>query len=332
MDLSTKYLGLALAHPIIPGASPLCDDLDTVKKLADAGAPALVMHSLFEEQVVQEQETTSSVLEDTTDRMVEARTFFPKPHEFRFGPDEYLNQIQRIKKAAGVPVIASLNGSTAAGWLGYAKQIEQAGADALELNVYFLAANPQESGPMVEQRVLDTLRTVKRAVSIPVSIKLSPFYSSVANMASQLDQLGADGIVLFNRFYQPDIDLDALEVVPSLQLSSPDELLLRLRWLAVLSGQVKASLCASGGVHSATDVVKAIMAGADCVQTVSVLLKKGPEHLAALVKGLATWMEDHEYDSVQQMRGSMSHRNCPNPSALERANYARVLQSWRANV
>ena len=228
-----------------------------------------------------------------------------------------------------MPVIGSLNGTSPAGWLNYAKLIEQAGADALELNVYYLATQAWETSETVERRTLESLKTVKQAVKIPVSVKLSPFYSSLANLAKQLDDAGADGLILFNRFYQPDIDVEELEVVPSLQLSDSSELLLRLRWLAILSGHFKGSLACSGGVHSHLDAIKAVMTGAHAVQLVSVLLKRGPEYVATLRDGMARWMEEHEYASIEQMLGSMSHQNSPNPQALERANYMRILQGWK---
>jgi dihydroorotate dehydrogenase (fumarate) len=329
MDLSTTYLGLALANPLVAGASPMVDDLDTVKKLEDAGCAAIVMHSLFEEQITREQLGTVMDMESHADSFAEALSYFPQPQEFRLGPESYLEQIRRIKAAVKVPVIGSLNGTSPAGWLDYAKLIEQAGADALELNVYYLATQAWETSEAVERRALDGLKTVKAAVKIPVAVKLSPFYSSLAHLAKQLDDAGADGLVLFNRFYQPDLDVEELEVVPSLKLSDSSELLLRLRWLAILSGHVKGSLACSGGVHTPLDAIKAMMAGAHAVQVVSALLQRGPAYLATLRDGMASWMEEHEYASLEQMQGSMSHQNSPNPQALERANYMRILQGWK---
>jgi dihydroorotate dehydrogenase (fumarate) len=329
MDLSTKYLGLNLPHPLMAGASPMVDDLDTVKRLEDAGCAAIVMHSLFEEQITREQLGTEMDMELHAEAFAEALSYFPQPKEYRLGPEQYLEQIRRIKAAVKVPVIGSLNGTSPAGWLNYAKLIEQAGADALELNVYYLATQAWETSETVERRTLESLKTVKQAVKIPVSVKLSPFYSSLANLAKQLDDAGADGLILFNRFYQPDIDVEELEVVPSLQLSDSSELLLRLRWLAILSGHFKGSLACSGGVHSHLDAIKAVMTGAHAVQLVSVLLKRGPEYVATLRDGMARWMEEHEYASIEQMLGSMSHQNSPNPQALERANYMRILQGWK---
>jgi dihydroorotate dehydrogenase (fumarate) len=329
MDLSTTYLGFKLSNPLMPGASPLVDDLDNVKQLEDAGAAAIVMHSLFEEQITQEQLGHLYNVEMHEESFAEALSYFPRAEEYRLGPDKYLEQIRKIKAAVKVPVIGSLNGTSPAGWLDYAKLIEQAGADALELNVYYLATEAWETSESVERRTLEAVRVVKGAVKIPVAVKLSPFHSSLANLTKQLDEEGADALVLFNRFYQPDIDVEELEVVPSLQLSDSSELLLRLRWLAILSGHVKGSLACSGGVHSPLDAIKAVMAGAHAVQLVSALLKRGPEYLKTVRDGMEHWMEEHEYSSLTQMHASMSHQKSPNPQALERANYMRILQGWR---
>jgi dihydroorotate dehydrogenase (fumarate) len=329
MDLSTTYLGLSLPHPLMPGASPLVDDLDMVKRLEDAGAAAIVMHSLFEEQITGERAHTLRQIEAHTDSFSEAPSYFPDRPGLSVGPEFYLEQIRRIKAAVRVPVIGSLNGTTATGWLDYARMIQQAGADALELNFYVVATDPLENGQTVEQRALDILRKVKASVTIPVAVKLSPFFCSFAHFASQLDGLGADGLVLFNRFYQPDIDVETLEVVPRLQLSDSSELLLRLRWLAILSGHVRASLAVTGGVHTAVDAIKAVMAGAHAVQLVSALLQHGPEHLNTIREEMVRWMDAHEYHSLRQMQGSMNLTRCPDPAAFERANYVRVLQSWR---
>jgi dihydroorotate dehydrogenase (fumarate) len=330
MDLSTTYLGFKLSSPLMPGASPLVDELDTVKRLEDAGASAIVMHSLFEEQITHEQLGQLVNVEMHEDAFAEALSYFPRPEEYRLGPEKYLDQVRRIKQAVKVPVIASLNGTTPAGWLDYAKLIAQAGADALELNVYYLATNAWETSDQVERRTLDAVKAVKSAVKLPVAVKLSPYFSSLAHFARALDELGANGLVLFNRFYQPDIDVEKLEVVPSLQLSSSHDLLLRLRWLAIVYGHVKADLACSGGVHTGLDAIKAVMAGASTVQVVSALLNNGPEHLAQIRNEMTQWLEEHEYETLAQARGSMSHENCPNPQALERANYMKILQSWRA--
>ena len=329
MDLSTTYLGFKLPNPLMPGASPLVDDLDTVKRLEDAGAAAIVMHSLFEEQITREQLGHLHAVEMHEDSFAEALSYFPQPQEYRLGPEAYLEQIRKIKAMVKVPVIASLNGTSPAGWLDYAKLIQQAGADALELNVYYLATQAWETTESVERRTLEAVRVVKGAIKIPVAVKLSPFYSALANLAKQLDEAGADALVLFNRFYQPDIDVEELEVVPSLQLSDSSELLLRLRWLAILSGHVKGSLACSGGVHSPLDAIKAVMAGAHAVQLVSALLKREPAYLQTVRTGMERWMEEHEYSSLSQMQASMSHQKSPNPQALERANYMKILQGWR---
>ena len=329
MDLSTRYLGFTLQNPLVPGASPLMDNLDTVKRLEDAGASALIMRSLFEEQIERERASTVLAMEMPADSFAEALSYFPQSEDLKFGPEQYLEQIRRIKQTVAIPVIASLNGTTPAGWVDYARLIQQAGADALELNVYFLATDLNEAGSSVEKRLLDMVREVKREISIPLAVKLSMFYSSISNIASQLDGLGVDGLVIFNRFYQPDIDIEALDVVPQVHLSDSSELLLRIRWLAILSGHLRASLSVSGGVHTPADAIKSVMAGAHSVQMVSALLQKGPQYLSSMLAGIKTWMEEHEYESITQMQGSMNLLRSPDPAAFERANYARVLQSWR---
>ncbi len=329
MDLSTTYLGLKLPHPVMPGASPMVDHLDLVKRLEDAGAAAIVMHSLFEEQITREQLGMVYHMELLDNGSAEALSYFPQADEFRTGPHQYLEQLRLVKQAVTVPVIASLNGTTAEGWLEYARLLEQAGANGLELNIYHVAADQREAGSAVERRVVDIARTVKESVSIPVAVKLSPFYSSVSHLAAQLDALGVDGIVAFNRFYQPDIDLQDLSVVPSLALSTSADLLLRLRWLAILSGRVKASLAVSGGVHTSGDALKAVMAGASGVQVVSSLLRNGPEHIKTIVDGMRQWLEEHEYESLAQAHASMSLERSPNAAAFERANYMRVLQTYQ---
>lgn len=330
MDLNTSYLGFRLPHPILPGASPLVDDLDTVRRLEDAGAPAIVMHSLFEEQITLEQIAASRHLDTWSHAHAEALSYFPEPREYALGPEQYLEHIQRLKATVGVPVVASLNGTTHGGWLEFARLIEQAGADALELNVYALATDLDESSELLERRTLQMLWAVKSGVQIPVAVKLSPFYTGLAHFAQRLDDHGVDGLVLFNRFYQPDIDIETLDVNPTLRLSDSSELLLRLRWLAILDGRIRASLAASGGIHTAVDVVKALMAGADAVQVVSALLKQGPGRLLTLRQELEAWLVEHEYDSLDQLRGSMNLLRCPDPAAHERANYVTILQSWRA--
>jgi dihydroorotate dehydrogenase (fumarate) len=329
VELSVKYLGLTLAHPLMTGASPFVDDLDRVKRLEDAGASAITMHSLFEEQISGEEVATVRATETHANSSGEASSYLPDPPDFHLGPDEYLEQLRKLKKAVRVPVIASLNGTTRGGWLRYAKLMQEAGADALELNVYDLATDVETRGDAVEERMISVVKAVKKEVSIPVAVKLSPFYSSLANLAGQLDQAGVDGLVLFNRFYQPDINVEELEVERSLQLSTSFELPLRLRWLAILSGRVRPSLAVTGGVHTPTDVIKAIMAGAHAVQLVSALLQRGPEYLRVLRGEMARFLEEHDYESLDQMRGSMDLLACPDPKAYERANYMHILQSWK---
>jgi dihydroorotate dehydrogenase (fumarate) len=327
MDLSTTYMGFELPHPLVAGASPMVDNLDTVRRLEDAGAAMIVMHSLFEEQIVNEELATVSTIEGAEQSFPEAVTMFARP-EYSLGPDEYLAQIGRIKQCVSVPVIASLNGTTEGGWLSYARLIQQAGADGLELNLYEPVTDLGETGAQVEERALRVVRALRESVAIPLAVKLSPFYSSIANFAWALDQAGVNALVLFNRFYQPQIDLEQLEVQRVVHLSTPAELLLRLRWLAVLSGRVKASLAATGGVHTSDDALKAVMAGAHAVQMVSALLARGPAYLKEVREGMAQWLEYHEYISLRQMQGSMSLLRCDNPKAYERANYVHILQSW----
>jgi dihydroorotate dehydrogenase (fumarate) len=329
MDLSTTYLGLRLPHPLMPGASPMADNLDIVRRLEDAGAAAIVMRSLFEEQIVAEQMAAFRHMEQQAGAHAEALSYFPDTDVFSLGPDEYLEQLRRLKQTVAVPVIASLNGTTLGGWLDFAMRMQEAGADALELNVYYLATDPDETSAEVEGRLLDMLRAVKRAIRIPVAVKLSPFYSALGHLARELDRAGADGLVLFNRFYQPDIDVEELEVQHRLHLSDSIEVLLRLRWLAILSGRIGASLAVTGGVHTALDAVKAVMCGAHGVQMVSALLERGPEHLGAVRAKMAEWLEEHEYESLAQMQGSMGLLRCPEPRAYERTNYMELLQSWR---
>jgi len=330
MDLSTTYLGLDLPHPLMPGASPLVDDLDKVRRLEDAGAAALVMRSLFEEQLTMEQMATVSHIDAHEGAHAEASSYFPGLETFRLGPDDYLEQIRRVKQAVDLPVIGSLNGVTAGGWLDFAGQIAEAGADALELNVYFLAADPEETGEQVEQRTLEMVRAVRERIRIPLAVKLSTRYTALANFAKQLVSAGADGLVLFNRFYQPDIDVEELEVSRRLRLSDSRELPMRLRWLAILSGRIDTSLGATGGVHTSIDAIKAIMTGAHAVQMVSALLERGPEYLAEVKQGVAEWLEEHEYASLRQMQGSMNLERSPDPSGYERANYMEILQMWEA--
>jgi len=329
-DLKTKYLGLDLENPFIPAASPLTEDVDGVRKLEDSGAAAVVMHSLFEEQIVQEALALHHHLEAGTESFAEALTYFPQMDEYHAGPDEYLEILRKSKKAVGIPVIASLNGTSKGGWIDYAKKMQEAGADAIECNVYYLPTDMAETAADVEKRYLEICRAVKSAVKIPVAMKLSAFFSALPSTAKALADAGADGLVLFNRFYQPDIDVDAREVKPRLVLSTSEESRLALRWIAILHGRVKADLAANRGIHTAQDGLKLLMAGADALQVCSALLINGPAHLKVLVKGLSDLMDKLELDSVRQIKGSLSQKKCPDPAAFERANYMKTLLSYRA--
>lgn len=328
MNLSTEYLGLTLAHPLIPGASPLADGLDTVRRLEDAGAPAIVMRSLFAEQVEAEQMAASRHVHGAGGFDAEASAWLPDTHAFALGVDAYLEQIRRVRAAVGVPVIASLNGVAPGPWVTWGRRMQEAGASALELNLYVLPDHADEDASTVEARQHAVVRAVVSAVTIPVAVKLSPFYSSLPNFLRGLEADGAKGAVLFNRFYQPDIDPDALDLERTLHLSDRAELLLRLRWLAMVSPASGLSLACTGGVHEPIDVVKAVMAGAHVVQVVSSLLHHGPERLRALIEALRAWMEAREYASIDELRGSMNLARCPDPSGWERANYAKMLHGW----
>ena len=329
MDLSTSYLGLKLKNPLVPSASPLSRTIDGVKRMEDAGAAAIVMYSLFEEQIHHEAAELDHYLSYGTQSFAEALSYFPETGEYNLGPDEYIEHIRKAKEAVDIPIIGSLNGISTGGWIQYAKKIQEAGADALELNVYYIPTDPKLSGAAVEQRYLDVLKAVKSTVTIPVAMKLSPFFSSMAHMAAQLDAAGADGLVMFNRFYQPDLDIEQLEVVPNVTLSTSQAIRLPLRWVAVLYGRVKASLAATSGVHSAQDVVKLLMAGADVTQLCSSLLLHGPGRIAEILQELDRWLLEHEYTSVKQMRGSMSQKSVADPSAFERANYMKALNRFK---
>ena len=330
MDLTTTYLGLPLKHPVVASASPLSSSVDGIKRLEDGGAAAVVMFSLFEEQIRHETAALSHLTEAGSESFAESLSYFPEAVDYRVGGESYLDLIRRGVEAVDIPIIASLNGVTDAGWTAYAKEMQDAGAAALELNIFHIPADLTESGRDVEQRYLDILKSVKSAVSIPVSMKLSPFFSATGNMAKQLDDAGIDGLVLFNRFYQPDFDLDKLEVAQTLELSSPSEIRLPLLWIAVLYGKLKCSLAATTGVHSQTEVLKYLMAGASAVMTTSSLLKNGPSHASMLIGQLREWMETREYDSVKQMQGSMSQQNIADPAAFERANYIKILASYQS--
>jgi dihydroorotate dehydrogenase (fumarate) len=328
MDLSTTYLGLKLRTPLVVAASPLSEEIESIQQLEEAGASAVVLYSLFEEQLRQESSELAQNLEQGTFSTPEALTYFPEPEEFRLGPDEYLKHIARAKSAVDIPIIASLNGSSAGGWTSYAQAIQQAGADALELNIYSIPTDMDVSSAQVEQSYLDILKSVRSAIHIPRAVKLSPFFTNFANMAKRLDLAGANGLVLFNRFYQPDIDLETLEVKPNILLSTPMAMRVPLRWIALLYGKLRASLAATSGVHRASDVLKMLMAGADATMLCSALLRHGPRQLAVIERDLVAWMEEHEYGSVGQLKGSMSQRNCAEPSAFERAQYMRAISQF----
>jgi dihydroorotate dehydrogenase (fumarate) len=332
MDLATSYLGLDLKNPLVAGASPLSREVGTIREMEDAGISAVVLHSLFEEQIEHEAAVHEHYMEYGADSFAEAISYVPQQVGFPRGPDEYLEHIAKVKEAVNIPVIASLNGTSTGGWTEYAKKMQEAGADALELNVYYIAADPDTTGDEIENRYVEVLRTVKQSVNIPVAIKLGPYFSAFANFAKRLDDAGADGLVIFNRFYQPDIDLENLEVIPDLRLSAPHEMRLPLRWLAVLDPVVDMSLAATTGVYTSFDVLKLIMAGADVTMLVATLLRNGIPAVRFILEGMEEWMEDHEYASISQMQGSMNQLTCPNPVAFERGNYMRELNSYRPNI
>jgi dihydroorotate dehydrogenase (fumarate) len=327
VDLRTRYLGLELANPIVASASPLTGTIDSLKRLEDAGVAAVVLPSLFEEQIEHEEMAAHKLMLQGAEISPEAQGFFPEL-DYDTGPDQYLDLITTAKKSLSVPVIPSLNGHTPGGWTRYAKRFEEAGADAIELNVYFLATDPGDTSAAVESRYVDLVASVKGQVKLPVAVKVSPYFSAMANMATRLARAGASGLVLFNRFLQPDILLEELEVAPHLVLSTSDELRLALRWIAILHGRIDASLAATGGAHTPEDVLKLVLAGADCVLLASSLLRKGPAHVTGLLKGVETWMRERDYESVTQMKGSLSQRACPDPDAFERANYMKALKSY----
>jgi len=329
MDLSTTYIGLKLRTPLVPSAcGPLTNTISKIRALEDAGAAAIVVHSLFEEEILHEAHELDHYLTYGSYSYAEALNYFPEANEYELGPDEYLEHLHKAKQVVQIPVIGSLNGVSTGGWIKYAKLIEETGVDALELNIYYIPTDPDLPGVEVEQMYVNVLADVKRTVKIPVAIKLSPFFSNMASMAKRLSYAGANGLVLFNRFYQPDIDLDLLEVVPNVILSTPQALRLPLRWIAILYGKVNSNLAATGGIHSAPDVLKMLMAGADVTMMCSALLKNGLRRIREVELEMSQWMEEHEYESVEQMKGSMSHKSCPHPSAFERANYMKALKSY----
>src|SRR5208283_1610644 len=329
--LTTTYLGLKLRTPLVPAASPLSEEIDNIQRMEDAGAPAVVLYSLFEEQLRQDRLELNRNMEQGTFSSPEALTYFPEPEEYHLGPEEYLKHIAAAKKSVRIPIIASLNGSSPGGWTQYAKLVQQAGADALELNIYYIPTNLNLPAGEVEQTYFDILKAVKSEVTIPVAVKLSPFFTNFANMAKRMNEAGADGLVLFNRFYQPDIDLDTLEVKPNILLSTPMAMRLPLRWIAILYGRLRANLAATSGIHRATDALKVLMAGADVTMLCSVLVRHGVQEISVIEKELVAWMEEHEYESVAQLKGSLSQKNCPAPSAFERAQYMRAISSYQPN-
>jgi dihydroorotate dehydrogenase (fumarate) len=328
IDLSTEYLGLKLANPLVPSSSPLTGEFDSAKKMEDAGASALVLPSLFEEAIEYEQKQLERFVHSQSLGHYEAQSYQPVPEDYGSELDNYLERLQQFKSSLAIPVIASLNGISTSGWIETGKELQQAGADALELNVYYIAGDPATSGVEVEQRYLQLLADLCQHITIPVTMKLSSQFSSVANMVLKLQQAGASGVSLFNRFYQPDIDLETLEITPHLELSSPIESLLRIRWIALIRGRVDLSIAATGGFHQAEDIVKALLVGADITHLCSVLLRNGPEYIALLNQQLYNWLEEHEYESVQQMKGSLSQSCAINPAALEHSNYMHVIKSY----
>ena len=332
MDLSTQYMGMKLKNPIVPSASSLSQTVDSVKALEDAGAAAVVVYSLFEEQITHESGELDHYLSYGTESYAEATSYFPEQDDYNMGPYEYLDHIANLKKATDIPIIGSLNGVSSGGWVQYAKNIEQAGADALELNVYYIPTNVNLTGSEIENMYIDTLKSIKENLSIPVAIKLSPFFTSMSNMARRLDHAGADALVLFNRFYQPDLDLDKLEVVPNLVLSTNWEMRLPLRWIAILHGHIKASLAATSGIHSYQDVLKIMMAGGNVAMMCSELLRNGVGRISEILNQIKVWMDENEYESIKMMQGSMSQKSVQEPAAFERANYMKALQSYRTSV
>jgi dihydroorotate dehydrogenase (fumarate) len=328
MDLTTLYMGLNLKNPVVVSPSPLCEDLNNIRQMEDNGAAAVVLHSLFEEQIDIEGENLNENLIKGTESFAEALSYFPDLKEYKLGPDEYLEHVCKSKKAVDIPVIGSLNGISTGGWIKYAKLIEDAGADGLELNIYFIPTDISVMAGQVESLYTNLVQDVTDSIKIPLAVKLSPYFSAIPNMIRRIDQSGASSLVLFNRFYQPDLDIEKHEVVPAIQLSTPVELCLRLRWIAILYDQIEADLAITGGVHSVEDVVKSIMVGAKVVMMTSALHMKGISYLSTILDGLSLWLEKHEYESIQQIQGIMSHQNVTEPAAFERANYIKVLGSF----
>ena len=329
MNLTTTYLGLKLRTPLVPSASPLSENIGNLKRMEDAGASAIVMHSLFEEQIRRETHTLHHLIQGAEGHE-EALGYFPEADEFQVGSDTYLVNIAKAKEAVGIPIIASLSGTTFGGWTSIARAIEKAGADALELNIYSIPTDPEQAAEEVEMSYLTIVASVKAQLNIPVAVKLSPFFTNLSHFARRLDQQGADGLVLFNRFYQPDIDLDAREITPTINLSAPGEMRLPMRWIAILHGRIRASLAATSGIHRGADALKMLMAGADVTMLCSVLLRHGIERLTVIEREMREWMEAHGCESIEQLKGSLSQKNCPDPSAFERAQFIRALAIDRA--
>jgi dihydroorotate dehydrogenase (fumarate) len=328
MDLSTTYMGLKLKNPLVPSSSPLSEELDTIKILEDAGASAIVLYSIFEEQIAFEAERLEHLLTQGSESFAEALTYFPRQEDYKAGPEQYLEHIRKIKTSVEIPVIASINCVSLGNWIEYSKKIQQAGADALELNLYFLPTDMSLTSAHIENLYLDVVGEVKKAVSIPVAIKLSPYFSNISRMIKNLDDAGADGLVLFNRFYQPDINLEHLSAEPGVVLSSSDDLRLPLRWIAILYGKIKASLAGTSGVHTGQDAVKLLMAGADVAYICAALLKNGPRHLSTILNDMTRWMEQQEYGSITQLKGSLSQKSVVEPAVYERANYMKALTGY----
>ncbi|MBI2377350.1 MAG: dihydroorotate dehydrogenase-like protein [Deltaproteobacteria bacterium] len=328
MDLSTRYLGLVLKNPIVPSASPLSKSLDVVKMLEDAGAPAIVMYSLFEEQINRELEELDDFMSQGTEGYAESLSYFPEPEAYNLDPESYLEHVRKLKTSLSIPVIASLNGVSSGGWIQYARYLESAGADAIELNIYYVPTDSALPGALVEENAIKTVAEVRKTVAIPIAVKLSPYFSNVAYMAKRLVEAGANGLVMFNRFYQPDLDLETLDVVPRVHLSTSADLTLPLRWVGILHKKVDASLAATTGVHTHLDALKVLMAGADVAMMCAALLERGPGYLGSVLKSLEGWMNEREYASIDELKGCMSHKNVTDPSSFERAHYMRAINSF----
>ena len=328
MKLETTYMGLKLKNPLVPSASPLSKEISNIKHMEDVGASAVVLESLFEEQISHESKELDHFLTQGTESYAEALSYFPDAEVYDFGPDEYLSHIQKAKEAVDIPIIASLNGVSVGGWIEYAKKMQDAGADALELNTYYIATDPDKSSQEIENNYIEVLKAVKSAVNIPVAMKVSPFFTAFGSMAKRFDDAKADALVLFNRFYQPDIDLDNLEVVPNLILSTSESMRLPMRWIAILNEQINASLAGTSGIHTAKDVLKMVMVGADVTMLCAVLLKHGISEIENILKDVVSWMEENEYESIEQMKGSMCYKSVAEPAAYARANYMKVLKSY----